>query len=93
MITLAKDYIKLTPAQLTLLEHLLTDTSITSGYIYGAGQVKAARKLEALGLVSITDDGEAPMGGDGETHGALWYVARSHGADRRAQVDSCVGRR
>lgn len=61
---------ELSPPKLALLAKVFA-ASDAGVYIYGS-EVRTARALERVGLVTITDDGEAPMGGNAD--GERWSV-------------------
>ncbi len=63
---------KVTEAQAALLTRAITGS--TDGiYIYGS-EVRAARALQKLGLLTLVDDGAAPMGGNRD--GERWSIEK-----------------
>lgn len=74
---------KVTDAQAALLTRALAGSE-AGIHIYG-GEVRAARALEKLGLLTLVDDGEAPMGGNRD--GERWSIEKVD-RTRAAQIIS-----
>ena len=70
---LNKQYPKITDAQAALLTRALAAGNEAGMYIYGS-EVRAARVLEKLRLLTLVDDGEAPMGGNRD--GERWSIEK-----------------
>lgn len=62
----------ITEAQAALLSRALAGSE-AGIHIYGS-EVRAARALEKLGLLTLVDDGEAPMGGNRD--GERWSIEK-----------------
>lgn len=58
-----------------LTEKQRTVLSTLPAYVKGSANVQAARRLEALGLATVRDDGELGPSGRGNFDGERWFIS------------------